>query len=85
MYLKSKKTSLIILGITAIIFSKVFFILVSLNDPEGSNLLIVVVLAMIIYFLSLLVFLFNLSSIKKLLLAIIIQTIIVISLYFCLS
>lgn len=85
MYFKSKKISLIILGLTAIICSKVFFAL--LNDPEGSNLLIVTVMALILYFISLTIYLFNFSitGIKKLLLAVSVQIVIVAILYLFLN
>ena len=85
MYFKSKKTSLIILGLTAILCSRGMFAL--FNDPEGPNLLIVLVGAAIIYFLSLTTYLFNLSIIglKRLLLAIATQVIVVIVLYLFLN
>jgi hypothetical protein len=51
MNLTSHKTSLIILVITALVSSRTFFALV--NDPEGPNLLIVVVLAAILLGVSL--------------------------------
>jgi len=51
MYYKSKKTSLIILGITAIPLSRLMFVF--FNDPEGPNLLVVTVAAIIVYLLSL--------------------------------
>lgn len=77
MYFKSKKTSLLILGITAIACSRAMFSF--FNDPEGPNLLIVMGTAVIVYFLSLAIYLFNPSTtgLKKLLLAISIQVIIV--------
>jgi hypothetical protein len=85
MYFKSKRISLIILGITSIICSRAMFVL--FNDPEGPNLLIVLVTAAIVYFLSLAVYLFNfsISGSKKLSLAILIQVIIVAGLYLCLN
>lgn len=82
MYFKSKKTSLLILGITSIVCSRVMFLF--FNDPEGPNLLVVIGVAMVVYFLSLAAYLFNSSSLKKLLLAIFIQIIIVTGFYFCL-
>jgi len=51
MHFKSKKTALIILGIVSLVLSRLVFAFI--NDPEGPNLLIVVGLAVIIYFLSL--------------------------------
>lgn len=46
-----KKSSLIILAVTATACSRVMFAL--FDDPEGPNLLIVTVMALIVYFLSL--------------------------------
>jgi len=85
MYFKSKKISLIILGITAITCSRVMFAL--FDDPEGPNLLVVTVMALIIYFLSLTTYLFNFSTtgLKRLLLVISTQIIIVTIFYFFLS
>ena len=67
-----------------------------IDDPEGPNLLIVVVLAMILYFLSLTIYKFS-SSIpkfnlvlplptnhKRLLSIVIIQMLLVVTFYFCL-
>ncbi len=79
----SKKTSLILLGITAVVCSRAMFFF--FNDPEGPNLLIVTVMAAILYVASLTAYLFNLSGSKKLLLAIFIQILIVTSLYFYLT
>ena len=83
MNLKSQKTSLIILAVTSLICSRAMFFF--FHDPEGPNLLIVTVAAIIIYFLSLVAYAFKLSSLKKLLLAIFIQIVIVVGLYFCLN
>ena len=83
MNFKSKRTPLIILGVSAILCSRTMFAF--FNDPEGPNLLIVTVMAAVIYFLSLTAYLLNLSLVKKLVLAIVIQIIIVTSLYFLLS
>lgn len=82
MNLKSRKISLLILSITSLIFSRTMFL--SFDDPEGPNLLIVVVAAMIIYSLSLIAYLLNFSKSKKLLLAIFIQALVVTIFYFCL-
>ncbi len=54
MYFKSKKISLLILGITAIACSRLMFLFI--NDPEGPNLLIVMVVAVIIFFLFLVIY-----------------------------
>lgn len=83
MNFNSKKTSLLILGITSLVCSRVMFLFFS--DPEGPNLLIVIVTAVVVYFLSLAAYLFNFSIPKKLLLAIFIQIIIVTGLYFYLN
>jgi hypothetical protein len=85
MYFKSKKISLITLGITALICSRALFFF--FDDPEGPNLLIVTVMALILYFVSLAVYRFNLSltGLKRLLLAILIQVLLVAGLYVCLS
>ena len=82
---KSKKTPFIILGITAVACSKILFLF--FNDPEGANLLVVMGMALIVYFLSLTVYLLDHSMIgsKKLLLAILIQIMIVIGFYFYLN
>lgn len=47
MHPKPKKTTLIILGVISLLCSRGLFFFV--NDPEGPNLLIVTVLAVIIY------------------------------------
>lgn len=82
MYFKSKKISLLILGITSIICSRTM--LVSFNDPEGPNLLIIAVMALFVWLPSLAVYWLNLSitGFKRLLLAISTQVIIVTVLYF---
>ncbi len=81
----SKRTSLIILAITALTCSRTMFAFI--NDPEGPNLLIVTVLAAIVYGLSLAVYVpnFSITGPKKLLLAIFIQVLIVASLYLVLN
>lgn len=77
----SKRTSLIILAITALVCSRAFFAL--LNDPEGPNLLIVTVLGAIIYGLSLLSYFYlPVQGMKRLLVAIASQVVIVACLYF---
>ncbi len=77
----SKKTSLIILCVTSAVCSRTLFAL--FNDPEGPNLLIVVGMAVFLYFFSLAVYL-RLSStttLKRLLLAVATQIIMVVGLY----
>lgn len=80
MHFESKKTSLLILGVTSIVCSRSLFLF--FNDPEGPNLLIVMVAAVMLYVLSLVAYLFNVSGAKKLLLAIFIQIVLVIGFYF---
>jgi drug/metabolite transporter (DMT)-like permease len=75
MHLKSKKTSLIILAITALMLSRLMFVL--FNDPEGPNLVVIIGAAAILYLLSFIAYVYNLSESKKLLLAIFIQIVIV--------
>ena len=82
----SKKASLILFGITALALSRTLLAL--FDDPEGPNLLVVTVLAIIVYLLSLTVFLFNPfkdSGLKRFLLVILIQIVIVTGLYFYLN
>lgn len=57
MYFKSKNFSSLILGVSSLICSRVMFSL--FDDPEGPNLLIVVVMALIIYGASLAVYSWN--------------------------
>lgn len=73
----SKKTSLITLAITALLLSRSMFVF--FDDPEGPNLLIVTVGAAVVYFLSLTIYRFNpsIAGLKKLLLAILVQILIV--------
>jgi len=88
MYFKSKKISLFILGITALVCSRTMFFF--FNDPEGPNLLVVTVMAAIIYFPSLAIYLLNpsyipLTGVKRLLLVICMQIILATGFYFCLN
>ena len=86
MYYKSKKTSLIILGITGILVSRLMFVF--FNDPEGPNLLVVTVAALIVYVLTLGIYLSkafpSITGIKRILLGIFTQLIIVVVAYFSL-
>ncbi len=81
----SKTTSLIINAITALITSRVMFAFI--DDPEGPNLLIVTVLALILYFPSLSAHLIlkESSYLKKSLLAFLIQIILASNIYFFLT
>ncbi len=79
----SKKTSLIISGLTALVSSRAFFAL--LNDPEGPNLLIVTVLAGVLYVLSwwaVRLMIPAAAGLKRLFLVVLIQIVIVAVLYF---
>jgi hypothetical protein len=72
--------------------------LLSIDDPEGPNLLVVMVMAVIIYFLSLAIYYFNpstksafqyfsfssLAGLNRLLFVIFMQILIATALYFCL-
>lgn len=80
-----KKTSLIILGITSLLFSRTMFAF--FDDPEGPNLLIVIVMASVLYALSSAIYLFKISipDNKRLLLSIFTQLITVTGLYFFLN
>lgn len=55
--MNSPKLSLLILGIAALLFARTT--LLAFDDPEGPNLLIVVVLTGLAYFLSLAIYLYN--------------------------
>ena len=88
MYFKSKTISLLILAISAIACSRILFLF--FNDPEGPNLLVVTGTAAIVYFVSLAIYLFNplleeFIGLKRLVLAIVIQIIIVAVFYICLK
>jgi uncharacterized membrane-anchored protein len=79
-----KKTTLLILAITSLICSRtVFFIF---NDPEGPNLLVVVVLAAILFVPSLVTYKFYPSTkadkgVVRILLGVLIQLIVSVGLY----
>jgi len=77
----AKKTSLLLLGITALTCSRTLFFL--FRDPEGPNLLVVTVLALLLYVASFIVWSFvpATSAIRKLLLCICTQILIVTGLY----
>lgn len=87
MYFKSKKVSLVILAVTSLVGSRLLFAL--FNDPEGPNLLVVTVAAAIIYFLSLGVYASrsfgSFTGLKRLLLTIFVQVVIVTIFYFVLG
>ena len=82
MLLESKRTSLLLmLVITAFVLSRALFFV--FHDPEGPNLLIVTVLALILYSASFMAWKFipSTSASKKLLFAICTQVLIVAGLY----
>lgn len=62
MYFKSKKVSLLILGVTALVCARAMFLFI--DDPEGPNLLIVTALTVFVYVLSLGTYSSNLLSKK---------------------
>ncbi len=88
MYFKSKQISLITLGLTAIVSSRTLFAL--FDDPEGPNLLVVTVAALIIYLPTWALYSFipttklPLIGLKRLLCAILVQVLLVVVFYFCL-
>jgi hypothetical protein len=81
MPLKSKRTSLLLLVVTALVCSRALFFF--FNDPEGPNLLIVTVLALILYSASFITWRFipATTASKKLFFAICTQLLIVTGLY----
>jgi hypothetical protein len=80
MHFTARKTSLLLLGITALVSSRTLFFL--FHDPEGPNLLIVTVLALMLYIASFIVWRFiPATTAKKLLLGICRQVVIVTALY----
>ena len=84
LYFKSKKISLLLLGVTALTGSRILFFL--FDDPEGPNLLIVTVLALVLYAISTAAYLFapaKIAGIARLLAIVGIQLLIVLVLYFC--
>ena len=84
MYFKSKKISLLILAVTAIVCSRILFVF--FNDPEGPNLLVVTGMSLVVYCLSVAVYLLypstSFTGLKRLLAIIFIQILIVTGLYF---
>lgn len=80
----SKKYSLIILGLTSLICSRTLFAL--FNDPEGPNLLVVAVMAVILYSVSFAVYTFSpsITALNRLLVAVATQILLVAVFYFLL-
>lgn len=86
MNLTSKKASVLISGLTAIAFSRTMFVFI--NDPEGPNLLIVLVMAAVVYTASSLIVHFATPSVfglKRILLVIFVQIVVLGVLYFFLN
>lgn len=97
MSFKSKKIPILILGATSLVCSRGMFFF--FDDPEGPNLLIVIVMALIIYSLSMMVYFRTISpkrilqqtsslaflSLKNLLVVILIQIILATAFWLCLS
>lgn len=85
MYYKSKKITLLILGLTSLVLSRTAFAF--LNDLEGPNLLVVFVLALVIYCSSLAVYFFiipkKLEGLKRLSTMFFMQILIATVLYVC--
>ena len=86
-YFTSKKTLFFNLGLTALVCSRVMFSFS--NDPEGPNLLIVAVTAMIIYAVSGVVYKFYPSNkednLMKLFVLILVQILVTTGFYFLLN
>jgi len=83
LYYKSKTVSLIILAITAVIFSRMLFVF--FNDLEGPNPIIIAAVTVPVYLLSLTVYLFTpvkITGIGRLLVVIGIQILLVAGVYF---
>lgn len=81
----SKNVSLLILLVTSIIGSRIFFL--SINDPEGPNLLVSAVAVAFIFFISVFVYKFNrlTAEFPKLLLTVFVQAALVLGLIYFLS
>lgn len=77
-----KKSSLLTLGVTSVVLSRLMFHF--FDDPEGPNLLVVMAVAVIVYFMSLNIYLLRTltSEFTKFVLAILIQLTLVTCLYF---
>lgn len=86
MNFNSKKSFLIISGITSVTLSRLMFVF--FDDPEGPNLLVVFVMALVIYAISFVAHKFFFSkkaySFSHILLSVLVQVISVIILYFSL-
>ncbi|MEQ1561107.1 MAG: hypothetical protein ABL899_00120 [Nitrospira sp.] len=84
MHPNPKRISLFILAVTSVVLSRTM--LVSLNDPEGPNLLIVMVMAGVVYAPSWFVYSRSKQgSFRNVLIPMLIQSVFVTGLYFCLN
>lgn len=84
-YIKANKVPLIILGAASIVSSRVMFVF--FNDPEGPNLLVISVAAIIVFLLSFAVYFFSAptTNLRKALLAVLVPMVITASFYFLLK
>lgn len=84
MHFKSNKISLLILAITALACSRGMFAL--FHDPEGPNLVVVIGMAAVIYFITSAVYLSNfallLMGLKRTLVTVLIQIFVATGFYF---
>jgi hypothetical protein len=81
MFFKSHTYSLLLLGVTSVLFSRTMLIL--FNDPEGPNLLVVMGIAAVMYVVSVMSYmrLSSTSHLKRLLVVLLIQFALAIGLY----
>jgi hypothetical protein len=82
MHVNSRKVPLLLLGAIALMCSRAMFFF--FDDPEGTNLLTVAMMAILIYLPSLIPYNRTSSFPKKILLAIAVQLLLTFGLYFCL-
>jgi hypothetical protein len=82
---RMNKASLLILGISSLFCSRAMFYF--FNDPEGPNLVVVIGMAVIVYLPSLAAYSFvpSVTGLKRLLVAIAVQVMIVTGAYFLLK
>lgn len=85
MHTKLKKSSLLILVVTAVVFARGMFTFI--DDPEGPNLLVVMGTALVVYLISLVISLPFLSTAdsKSVIPVVLIQMGVVAGLYFLLQ
>lgn len=76
----SKKTNFLILGISSLFWTKLMFFF--FDDPEGPNLLVVVGMSIVIYFISASTFLIKMSDFSRFLSALLVQVFLVTVFYF---